>query len=67
MFSQPTGALVELIQNFNIPPRGSPSGIWTFEIAVGEFSCPWDKIAGQMPGHVERFVFKYLLPRDKKK
>ena len=24
----------------------------------------WDKIAGQMPRHVERFEFKCPLPRD---
>ena len=32
------------------PPGQSP-GILTFEIAV---VCPWDKIAGQMPGQMER-------------
>ena len=43
-------------------PLGNPPGIWTFEIAVGQILGPWDKIAGQMPGHVERFEFKFSSP-----
>ena len=40
--------------SINLKLQHAPSGIWTFEIAIGQISDPRDKIAGQMPGQMER-------------
>ena len=50
----------------HVYPYATP-GHLNFEVTVGQIPGPWDKIAGQMPGHVERFEFKCPWPRDRKK
>jgi len=45
------------IRNFNIPPRATPQGIWTFEGCIVQIPSPRGKNAVQMP---YQLVLKYL-------